>query len=134
MLGLDQYWDMFAPSPSKDGGWYVIPGTLSDGTQTDLMSVTRDDFNLHRVRWERPENVNDVYKNERWRKYMENLWLQVHADQRLYFARYVCREWNARHTGPERLVDFQIVYMLERTLPDYQQSRPQRVTIWNHTC
>src|ERR671912_1304474 len=27
-LGLDQYWGMFAPSPSREDGWYVIPGVL----------------------------------------------------------------------------------------------------------
>lgn len=133
-LGLDQHWGMFAPSPTKQDGWYVIPGTLRNGRQTDLMSITHGDFDLHEVSWEKPQDVNDIYKNERWRKYMENLWEKQHADQRLYFGKYICREWNARHTGAEQLIDFQIIYMLEETLPNLQESKPQRAVTWNHTC
>jgi hypothetical protein len=133
-LGLDQYWGMFAPSPSKDDGWYVIPGDLSGGQQVDLMSVTRDDYSLHAVSWEKPRDITSTYKNEHWRKYLENVWSQQHANQRLYFGQYICREWNARHTGADQLKTFQITYMLERTLPDYQQSQPEKVVIWEHRC
>lgn len=133
-LGIDQYWGMFAPSPSKDDGWYVIPGTLRGEQQTDLMSVTRDDYGLHEVSWEKPRDVNRTYENEHWRKYLENIWLQQHASQRLHFGRYICREWNARHAGTEQLRAFQITYMLEKTLPDYQRSTPQKVVLWEHKC
>jgi len=133
-LGLDQYWGMFAPSPSKDDGWYVIPGNLRGGQQTDLMSVTRDDYGLHEVSWEKPRDVTTTYKNEHWRKYLENIWTQQHAGQRLHFGRYICREWNARHAGSEQLRTFQITYMLETTLPDYQRSAPRKVILWEHSC
>ncbi len=43
-LGIDQQWGMFAPSPSRESGWYVIPGQLQDGRRVDLMPVTRDDY------------------------------------------------------------------------------------------
>jgi Vitamin K-dependent gamma-carboxylase len=133
-LGVDQYWAMFAPSPSREDGWYVIPGTLRGGQRVDLMSVTRDDYNLYQVSWEKPQDVNATYKNEHWRKYLENIWQEQHADQRLHFGRYICREWNARHTGTEQLRSFQITYMLEETLPDYQQAPPEKVVLWEHSC
>ncbi|MBA2713337.1 MAG: hypothetical protein H0U55_07265 [Rubrobacteraceae bacterium] len=133
-LGLDQSWSMFAPSPSKEDGWYVIPGTLRDGQQTDLMSVTRDDYGVHEVSWEKPQDVNATLKNEHWRKYMENLYGEENADQRVYFGQYICRQWNARHTGAEQLMTFKITYMLEMTLPNYQRSTPQEVILWNHSC
>jgi hypothetical protein len=133
-LGLDQYWAMFAPSPSKEDGWYVIPGNLRGGQQVDLMSVTRDDYNLYKVSWEKPQDVTDTYKNEHWRKYLENIWQEKHADQRLYFGQYMCREWNARHSGSEQLRTFQITYMLEETLPDNRQANPQKVVLWEHSC
>ena len=133
-LGLDQSWSMFAPSPSKEDGWYVIPGTLRDGQQTDLMSVTRDDYGVHKVSWEKPQDVNATYKNERWRKYLENIYGEEYAGQRLYLGQYICRQWNARHTGAEQLTTFKITYMLEITLPNYQRSAPQEVVLWNHSC
>jgi hypothetical protein len=133
-LGLDQYWGMFAPSPSKEDGWYVIPGELRDGRKVNLMPITRDDYGMHRVSYEKPQDIPATYKNEHWRKYLENIYNQDHADQRLYFGQYICRQWNAHHTGADTLETFRIIYMLEMTLPDYRQSKPEKVDLWNHKC
>src|SRR5215204_1098443 len=133
-LGLDQYWGMFAPSPSNEDGWYVIPGELRDGRKVDLMPIIRDDYGMHPISYEKPQDIPATYKNEHWRKYLENIYNQDHADQRLYFGQYICRQWNAHHTGAESLETFRIVYMLELTHPDYQQSDPEKVDLWNHEC
>jgi hypothetical protein len=133
-LGLDQYWGMFAPSPSKEDGWYVIPGELRDGQKVDLMPITRDDYGMHPISYEKPQDITATYKNEHWRKYLENIYNQDHADQRLYFGQYICRQWNAHHTGADTLETFRIIYMLELTLPDYRQSKPEKVDLWNHRC
>jgi hypothetical protein len=133
-LGLDQYWGMFAPSPSDEDGWYVIPGELRHGQKVDLMPITRDDYSMHPITYEKPQDIPATYKNEHWRKYLENIYNQDHADQRLYFGQYICRQWNAHHTGAETLETFQIIYMLEVTLPDYRQSKPEKVDLWNHEC
>ncbi len=134
-LGLNQSWDMFAPYPTKDDGWYVIPGTLRGGQQVDLMAVTRDDFRVNEgVSWEKPRYVAETYKNEHWRKYLERIRLEEHVDQRVHFGRYICREWNARHTEDETLETFQIVYMLEMTPPDYELATPEQELVWEHTC
>jgi hypothetical protein len=133
-LGLDQYWGMFAPSPSREDGWYVIPGVLRDGQKVDLMPITRDDYGMHPVSYEKPQDIPATYKNEHWRKYLENIYNQDHADQRLYFGQYICRQWNARHTGADTLETFRIIYMLELTLPDHRQSKPEKVDLWNHKC
>ena len=133
-LGLEQYWGMFAPSPTKEDGWYVIPGELSDGQKVDLMPITRDDYGMHRVSYEKPQDVPATYKNEHWRKYLENIYNQDHAGRRLYFGQYICRQWNARHTGADTLETFRIIYMLEMTMPDYEKFEPKKVDLWNHTC
>ncbi len=133
-LGLDQYWGMFAPSPSNEDGWYVIPGELRDGEKVDLMPITRDDYTMHPVSYEKPQDIPATYKNEHWRKYLENIYNRDHADQRLYFGQYICRQWNAHHTGADTLETFRIIYMLELTLPDYRRSKPEKVELWNHTC
>jgi len=133
-LGLDQYWGMFAPSPSREDGWYVIPGKLDDGKQVDLMPITRDDYTMHRVSYEKPQDVPATYKNEHWRKYLEALYGQEHTDQRLYFADYLCRQWNERYTGADTLKTFQLIYMREMTLPDYRQSKLEKVKLGTYTC
>jgi Vitamin K-dependent gamma-carboxylase len=133
-LGLDQYWGMFAPSPSNEDGWYVIPGKLRDGQKVNLMPITRDDYSMHPISYEKPQDIPATYKNEHWRKYLENIYNRDHAGQRLYFGQYICRQWNAHHTGADTLETFRIIYMLELTLPDYRQSKPEKVELWNHTC
>lgn len=134
LIGLEQSWGMFAPYPDKDDGWYVIPGTLSGGQQVDLLPVIREDFSPHEVSWEKPRDVASTFKDKYWRKYLGAIWSDAYADQRLHFGRYICREWNARHAGDQQLETFQITYMLEETLPDYQRSIPQEEVLWEHSC
>jgi hypothetical protein len=134
-LRLDQEWSMFAPYPAKQGIWYVIPGTLRSGQQVDLLPVTWGDLNIHEgISWDKPRLVSRTYKNERWRKYLSNIRLRDHAEQVRYFARYLCRTWNAQHDGVEALEHFQIYYMVEPTLPNYQQAELQQLLLWNHKC
>lgn len=86
------------------------------------------------VSWEKPPDVTNTFKNEHWRKFLEKIRLPNNQHQLLYLGRYICREWNARHTGAERLEDFRIAYVLEQTLPDYRSSAPQRKVLWEHRC
>jgi hypothetical protein len=122
-FGLDQMWGMFAPYPLKDDGWYVVVGTREDGREVDLLRGGAP------VSWNKPELVSATYQNTRWRKYMVNLWQKEHAAHRARFARYLCREWDARHGEGERLREIEIYYMLEVTLPDYQTAPPQKVLL-----
>ena len=98
------------------------------------MSITRGDLQPQAVSWEKPEHLYATYKNTRWRKYLERIGQEQYADQRLYFGRYICSEWNEHHTGSQALKTFQITYMLETTLPDNQRSTPQKLTLWKHSC
>lgn len=124
---------MFAPYPANYHGWYVIPATLRGGQAVDLMPVTRDDFGIYGVSWEKPEDAANNYKNERWRKYLERL-QSAENDQLPHFDRYICREWNARYVGTEQLVELQIIHMRETTLPDYQRTPPREVVLREHSC
>jgi HTTM domain len=136
LLGLGQEWNMFAPAPTRSDYWHVIPGTLRGGQQVDLMALTRDDYHPREgVSWEKPQYVRGIYKNGQWQGYLENLVsYEEYANLRRDFNRYVCQEWNARHTGDEQLASFQMTYMLEETQPDYQPSTPQKVVLWEHNC
>ena len=137
LLGLEQDWVMFAPGPPKDDGWYLIPGTLRSGQQVELLeNVIHNDFSAlyEGVSWYKPPYLRSAYGNEHWRKYLEQIRKQDYADQRLYFSRYICREWNARHTGAEELTNLQITFMEETTLPDYQRATPKEFALWEHSC
>ncbi|MBM3792869.1 MAG: hypothetical protein FJW31_02150 [Acidobacteria bacterium] len=111
ILRLDQRWDMFAPCPLKDDGWYLIPGKLKSGEEVDL--ATGGGVVFH----EKPEDVAAHYRTQRRRKYLLNLWAADHSGYRVHFARYLCRSWNDAHSGGETLESFDLVFMREVTPP-----------------
>jgi hypothetical protein len=133
VVGLSQRWDMFAPSPLKDDGWYVVPGTLSDGRRVDVAGVLRGDQRLRPVSWERPESIRSTYRSERWRKYLEEVRKNYPAQQP-NLGRYICRTWNSRHVGADALVQYQIVYMGDETLPDNRLGPPRLRILWVDNC
>jgi len=128
VLRLDQTWNMFAPYPLKDDGWYVIPGRLKDGEVVDLNNDGA------RVTLDRPLSISQTYKNYRWRKYLDNLLSESIRSYRVYYAEYLCRAWNVRHNGSEILEELDIIYMLEWTLPNYQHPVPRPVRLLRHRC
>jgi hypothetical protein len=135
LLRLEQKWNMFSPYPNKKDGWFVIPGVLRDGKRVELSAVTLGDLGIREgVSWEKPRRVADTFKDLHWRKYMVNLAAPRYEDLRVHFGRYICREWNARHDRGEALHRFQIYYMVEPTLPDYQTVEPSRMLLWKHRC
>lgn len=127
-FGLIQSWNMFAPTPSTNDGWYVIPGTLANGAAVD---VYRDGAP---VTWDRPANLAATYDGQRWRKYLERIHPKDYEAYRLYYGRYLCRDWNQRHPEGEALVTFDIYFMLEATQPDYQPPKLEKIHLWQHDC
>jgi hypothetical protein len=125
-LRLDQTWSMFAPSPLKDDGWYVIPGRLRSG---EVVDVFRDGA---AVRWDKPDSVAATYPNTRWRRYM--MILPNHLEYAPSYGRYLCNNWNRTHDDGSRLEELEIVFVVERTLPDYRRSEPRNVSLYRHQC
>ncbi len=127
LLSLDQKWDMFSP-PLRDDGWYVIPGNLRNGREVDLFRGGAD------LSWDKPKLVSSMYHTARWRKYMMNLWLASNREHRLYYGKYLCRDWNTRHTGGELLESFEILFIREMTPEPGEIVKPELKSIWKHWC
>ncbi|MFT5433130.1 MAG: hypothetical protein ACI9OJ_003835 [Myxococcota bacterium] len=124
MLRLDQNWNMFAPRPMRGDGWFVIVGTTR---QKDVINLFGD-----KPQWEKPAWVKDIYKNQRWRKYLMNLWMAAFKRHRRHYGRYVCRNWD-RDNKANRLDVFHIMYMKEQTTPD-GTAPLECVSLWQHWC
>jgi hypothetical protein len=129
LLRVDQLWDMFAPFPAKEDGWFVIPAQLAGGREVDLLHPDRA-----AVSYDKPAHVADEFPNIRWHKYEERLWSAQFASNRLYYGRWLCRTWNDAHAGAEQLRTFRIVYMLEMSVPQGQTSALEQRVIWRHDC
>jgi len=138
LIRIDQKWSMFAPQPMTDDGWYVIPGKTVGGRDVELWR-TGTDTAIAPARptlaVEKPACVSCGFPNQRWRKYMRNLWLKENAQMRLYYGRALCRDYNERRAMLDALATFRIVYMREITPPPGALPDPiEEVQIWDHFC
>lgn len=124
---LDQYWDMFAPEPLKDDGWFVAVGTRRDGVENDAIRGGP-------VSWAKPWDVANSYRNERWRKYMRNLWNRKYASLRDPYLGWICRTWNANAAKHAQLLEIELFYVLEQTPPPGQRARTERVPLRERSC
>ena len=129
LLRVDQRWDMFAPYPSKEDGWFVIPGKLADGSEIDLVHPGRP-----AVSYDKPRRVVDEWPDIRWHKYLERIWSAEYSSNRLYYGRFLCRSWNDRHPANQRLNTFRIIYMLEMSVPEGRTPRVEERVLWEHDC
>jgi hypothetical protein len=124
---LEQRWRMFA-SPMKGDGWFVMPGTLKDGTEVDIWQ------NSSEVLWQKPERVAETYRNQHWRKYMESIRKERYRRLRPSFGGYLCRQWDETTVGDRQLRQLEIWFVMERTLPGYRTAEPKRRRLLRYTC
>jgi predicted DCC family thiol-disulfide oxidoreductase YuxK len=131
LLRLDQIWNMFAPYPAKDGGWYVFPGELADGRAVDVLHPERLDTG---VSYDKPGDVAGTVPNIRWRKFMENLWNPLFAQERPIFGKFLCREWNRDHPAQSALKSFKMVYMLNQSVAPGETRTVEQRVFWRQEC
>lgn len=127
ILGLDQYWGMFAPHPIADDGWYVVPGRLRSGRAVDA-------YRRGPLSWEKPARVSAMYPSERWRKYMMILTSRGARRNLPFFSDYLCRRWNRADRASDPLVNLRVVFMGERTLEGYRVAAPRPRLLYEHEC
>jgi hypothetical protein len=122
-LRLDQNWGMFAPGVFKDDGWYVYEGKTEKGECFDLLCPDK------KISYKKPASVTAMFKNDRWRKYTENLMLAYNSYMRGYFTSYYMRTWNENNQD-RQIKELQIVYMSEFTQPDYKIIPAKKEVLW----
>ncbi|PTU32327.1 HTTM domain-containing protein [Stenotrophobium rhamnosiphilum] len=131
MVRIDQDWDQFAPSPRKDDGWMVIPAKLFDGSEIDLLSPEHaaPDYS-------KPLHYSQTHENIRWNTYRGHLAESENEEQRVYYGKYLCREWNEKNAADpaKRLMTFKLIYMLERTPAPGAQAQVEQAVLWRHEC
>lgn len=129
MVPLIQHnWELFAPDPIKDDGWWVIDGETEAGEKLDPLTGVAPTF-------EKPPNLAARF-DRFWRKYLERLWLKRNRYYRLYFGRYITRKDHRNAPVGHRLARFDFYFVKERTpLPGTPRPWPtERVLLWHHEC
>jgi hypothetical protein len=153
VLRLEQRWSMFAPAPPDVYWWVDIPAKLDDNRTVELVQ----DMGLHTFQYTfvertaaevarppRPPTHETAFwldfKAHRWLKYFEHAFSANRpkyeaSPVRLAFGRYLCREFNKRHEGPDRVRTFQINMEREKlNRTTWQRERIGRVNVYNHAC
>ena len=131
LLRLDQFWDMFAPYPYKDDGWMLIEGRLANGETVNVLHPERP------LNYQKPAHLSGSHRNIRWHTYLGRLTQKEFANNRVWLAKYLCRNWNADKLDQDReqrLMEFQINYVVETTPPPGEPLRTEQRTLWTHEC
>ena len=125
LIRLDQTWELFAPKPMLEDGWYVMEGTLADGTKVNLWDDTEP------LPWAKPESPAATFENTRWRKYLLNIYRADHERHRNFFTIWLALRWEANHKRLPQLLKVELVYQLEMTVPPGEvQPPPVRQITW----
>jgi hypothetical protein len=78
LVQIDRDWNLFAPDPMTDDGWWVVVGTDESGAALDPLTGAPPV-------WDKPDKL--AYRNNRlWRKYLYRLWLNKYIPYRPYLA------------------------------------------------
>ena len=129
LLRLDQTWNLYAPAPPKDDGWFVFPGEMADGSPLDVLRPDHAGLS-----YDKPAYIALTYPNIRWYQYRQNLWSAQYANNRPYYGRYLCSEWNGAHPAAQALKGFKMIYMLETSLPPGQTPVVEQRVLLRHEC
>jgi hypothetical protein len=128
-LYLDSKWNLFAPYPLRDDGWFIIDGLTGNGEHLNLMTPGKPLTDT------KPDLVAKTYANSQWRKYFMSLWFGDNDAYLPYFGQYLCNSYNRGKRGLERLVSFKMYYMLEMTPPPGEPAPPvEKKLMWEQFC
>ena len=128
-LYLDSKWNLFAPYPLRDDGWFIMDGLTRHGEHVNLMTPGAPLTDA------KPDLVAKTYANSQWRKYFMSLWLEDNDAYLASFGRYKCESYNRDKQGPERLKSFKLYYMLEMTPPPGEPAPPvEKKLLWEQFC
>ena len=122
-LRLDQRWNMYAPYPRSDHGWLIVAGDLADGTEVDL-------FTGQPVSWDKPKDLGAYFGDDRWRRFLSNLFDEQDSKALQAYADYLVRRWNQRHPAGEVVQTVTIYYMKQVTQPDLTITSPEKDAIY----
>jgi len=123
-MGLQQFFNMFAPDPQTQDGWLVVRGWLQNGRQVDLRTGASP-ANLAK-----PDSVAETYGDERMASWLIDLEFDEYASCREEYLRYMARQWNQNHSAAEQVKAAELIFIGQYNEPNHLKSFPQPVTLW----
>ncbi len=124
-FGINQNWGMFAPDVYKDDGWYVYEAITNEEDTIDIFRQGEP------VSFKKPANVLLEIKNDRWRKFAEQLTQSNNSWIQQYFCDYLFENWNANNPTIQ-IKSLRLIYMLEKTPAFGKVAEVKKVVLWDY--
>lgn len=119
VLGLRQNWALFAPEPTRKGGWVVLEGHLRDGSTVDLRTNQK-------VSWHEPW-ASSIYPSQRWKRWHVTLRDPGYKPFWSYSAHFLFKAWEEEHPAQaEDLVLVRCHWVYRDTLENFEDAPPQK--------
>jgi hypothetical protein len=137
-LFLQQDWRMFATVSTRTGR-IVVPGRLRNGTEIDLFSLGGPVPATYQAGESVvSERLAHRARDQRWLNFTNKMAFEKRGqDQLLMYGRYLCRNWNSRHTGGEQLETLEIFFLSRPVTAAYPTpggTGYQKQQLWTHWC
>lgn len=117
---------MFAPTVLKQDGWLIAQANLENGESIDLNA---GDLKLT---FDKPKYVLDRFKNDRWRKYTEQLFVEANSFLRPWYAAYLVSNWDKRQTFKGRKVkNITVYFMMELSMLNKKNQTIQKIILFD---
>lgn len=133
--GFRQRWQVFAPMPLTQDGWFEVRITPADAPQQRRLAPTLAPW----TRQDNPFRQQEVYRNQRQRKFFSNLFDSDNQRAAMAYLAYLCRQQRSELTGKgyasRTPLDLELVFMQETTNPPPQPpDAPKPVLKASFTC
>lgn len=119
-IGLDQKWDMFAPSPPSVDGWYLFEGATESGQLVNLYNPGLE------ASLERPEHVLQTVGNRRWGKVFSRLREDRNKQYQAPLCMWMVHRYNRSHRE-DPLASMRWVFMVK---PKVYATTAREKVIW----
>ena len=126
-LRLNQSWGMFSPTVFKEDGWIIYKAKLDNNKLIDLNDKD------YKLTYKKPNYVLDKYKNDRWRKFTEQIIQPSHSNYVSNWAKYIL--WANKNKLEKlncKVTQLEIIYMLETSKPFGVQKKIERRLIFSN--
>jgi hypothetical protein len=110
---------MFSPGVLRKDGWLVLFGRDALGRQIDIRK--NEDY----VDFSEPKSVVAMYKNDRWRKWAENMQDERFTFLRPPFCEYILKNFN-QHSKKRRATTLHVYFMQVDNDVDSTKTNPKR--------
>mmetsp|Transcript_2477 Transcript_2477/g.5579 ORF Transcript_2477/g.5579 Transcript_2477/m.5579 type:complete len:184 (-) Transcript_2477:72-623(-) len=129
LLGLHQSWNLFAPEPNRNDGYFVVASSLRTGGHIDAHTGGELSFDP-------PAVPSAWYGGSHWLQYYLRVWEEAQKPQGRQCTPIYSSliQWYCKQRADPGLQHVELVFMYKHTPPPGQNGSFEEVAIWKEDC